>query len=114
MTDCLFCRIAAGEIPASIVYQDERLVVFRDINPQAPVHVLVIPRRHIATLNDLSAGDDGIVGEMVRRAAAIAGELGVSERGYRTVFNCNADAGQTVFHIHLHLLGGRRMAWPPG
>ena len=114
MTDCLFCRIASGEIPASIVYQDERLVAFRDINPQAPVHVLLIPRRHIGTLSDLSPADDGIVGEMVRRAAAIAGELGVSERGYRTVFNCNADAGQTVFHIHLHLLGGRKMAWPPG
>ena len=114
MTDCLFCRIVSGEIPASIVYQDERVVAFRDINPQAPVHVLLIPRRHIGTLNDLSPADDGIVGEMVRRAAAIAGELGVSERGYRTVFNCNADAGQTVFHIHLHLLGGRKMAWPPG
>ena len=114
MTDCLFCRIASGEIPASIVYQDERVVAFRDINPQAPVHVLLIPRRHIGTLNDLSPDDDGIVGEMVRRAAAIAGELGLSERGYRTVFNCNADAGQTVFHIHLHLLGGRKMAWPPG
>jgi histidine triad (HIT) family protein len=114
VTDCLFCRIASGEIPASIVYQDERLVAFRDINPQAPVHVLLIPRRHIGTLNDLSPADDGIVGEMVRRAAAIAGELGVSDRGYRTVFNCNADAGQTVFHIHLHLLGGRKMAWPPG
>jgi len=114
VTDCLFCRIASGEIPASIVYQDERVVAFRDINPQAPVHVLLIPRRHIGTLNDLSPDDDGIVGEMVRRAAAIAGELGVSERGYRTVFNCNADAGQTVFHIHLHLLGGRKMAWPPG
>ena len=114
MTDCLFCRIASGEIPASIVYQDERLVAFRDINPQAPVHVLLIPRRHIGTLNDLSPADDGIVGELVRRAAAIAGELGVSERGYRTVFNCNADAGQTVFHIHLHLLGGRKMSWPPG
>ena len=114
MTDCLFCRVASGEIPASIVYQDERLVAFRDINPQAPVHVLLIPRRHIGTLNDLSPADDGIVGELVRRAAAIAGELGVSERGYRTVFNCNADAGQTVFLLHLHLLGGRKMAWPPG
>jgi histidine triad (HIT) family protein len=76
--------------------------------------VLVIPRRHVATLNDLAADDDGLVGEMVRRAAAIAGELGLSERGYRTLFNCNAEAGQTVFHIHLHLLGGRRMGWPPG
>jgi histidine triad (HIT) family protein len=114
VTDCLFCRIAAGDIPASIVYQDERLIAFRDINPQAPVHVLLIPRRHIATLNDLAAADDELVGEMARRAAALARELGVSERGYRTVVNCNADAGQTVFHIHMHLLGGRKMAWPPG
>jgi histidine triad (HIT) family protein len=114
MTGCLFCRIVAAEIPASIVYQDERLVAFRDINPQAPGHVLIIPRRHIATLNDLSAEDDALVGEMVRRGAAIARELGYSERGYRTVFNCNAEAGQTVFHIHLHVLGGRRFTLPPG
>ena len=114
MSPCLFCRIVAGEIPASIVYQDDRVVAFKDINPQAPGHVLVIPRRHIPTLNDLSADDDGIVGELVRRGAAIAREMGFDERGYRTVFNCNADAGQTVFHIHLHVLGGRRLAWPPG
>jgi histidine triad (HIT) family protein len=114
VTDCLFCRIVAGEIPAAMVYQDDRLVAFKDINPQAPGHVLVIPRRHIASLNELSAADDGLVGEMVRRAAALANELGYSERGYRTVFNTNADAGQTVFHIHLHLLGGRRLGWPPG
>lgn len=114
MTGCLFCRIIAGEIPASIVYQDDRLVAFRDINPQAPGHVLIIPRRHIATLNDLSGEDDALVGEMVRRAAAIARELGYSDRGYRTVFNCNAEAGQTVFHIHLHVLGGRKLGWPPG
>ena len=114
MSGCLFCRIAAGEIPASLVYQDERVLAFRDINPQAPHHVLVIPRKHIATLNDLSAEDDALVGEVVRRGAAIAGELGVSDGGYRTVFNCNADAGQTVFHIHLHVLGGRRLSWPPG
>jgi histidine triad (HIT) family protein len=114
VTGCLFCRIVAHEIPAAIVYQDDRLVAFKDINPQAPGHVLVIPRRHIASLNDLSADDDALVGEMVRRASAIAGELGFSERGYRTFFNCNADAGQTVFHIHLHLLAGRTMTWPPG
>lgn len=114
MSGCLFCRIVAGEIPATMVYQDDRLVAFKDINPQAPGHVLVIPRRHIASLNELSATDDGLVGEMVRRAAAIANELGFSERGYRTVFNTNADAGQTVFHIHLHLLGGRKLGWPPG
>ena len=111
---CLFCRLAAGEIPASIVYQDDRVLVFDDINPQAPLHVLVIPRRHIATLNDLEAGDDGLVGEMVRRGAAIAAERGYAEAGYRTVFNCNAGAGQTVFHIHLHVLAGRGLGWPPG
>jgi histidine triad (HIT) family protein len=110
----LFCRIASGEIPASLVYRDERVLAFRDINPQAPHHVLVIPRKHIATLNDLSVEDDALVGEVVRRGAAIASELAVSEGGYRTVFNCNADAGQTVFHIHLHVLGGRRLGWPPG
>jgi len=114
MTDCLFCKIIEGQIPATLVHQDDRLVVFKDINPQAALHVLVVPRRHIATLNDLQPGDDGLVGEMVRRAAAIAGEHGYDARGYRTVFNCNADAGQTVWHIHLHLLAGRRLTWPPG
>jgi histidine triad (HIT) family protein len=114
LADCLFCKIVAGTIPAKIVYQDEHLVAFRDINPQAPMHVLIVPRRHISCLNDVSETDDAIVGEMVRRAAAIAKEQGHSDRGYRTVFNCNADAGQTVFHIHLHVLGGRPMAWPPG
>ena len=111
---CLFCRIISGEIPGSIVYQDDRVVAFNDINPQAPMHVLVVPRRHIATLNDLTKADDDLVGEMVRRGGAIAAERGVGESGYRTVFNVNADAGQTVFHIHLHVLGGRNMGWPPG
>ena len=114
MTGCLFCRIVAGEVPATIVYQDDRLVAFKDINPQAPGHVLVIPKRHIASLNDLTAADDALLGEMIRRGAALAAEMGFTERGYRTVFNTNADAGQTVFHIHLHVLGGRRLAWPPG
>ena len=114
MADCLFCRIIAGEIPASLVYQDDHVVAFKDITPQAPTHVLVVPRRHIESLNDLAPGDDALVGEMVRTAAKIARDAGVSERGYRTVFNTNADAGQTVFHIHLHLLGGRKIAWPPG
>ena len=114
MPDCLFCKIVNGQIPAAIVYQDERVIAFKDINPRAPMHVLVVPRRHIASLNDLTADDDGLVGEMVRRGAALARELGHSERGYRTVFNCNADAGQTVFHIHLHVLGGRTLSWPPG
>ena len=114
MADCLFCRIIAGEIPGTKVYEDERVIAFKDINPQAPMHVLVVPRRHIASLNELSPADDGIVGEMTRRAAAIAKEHGHAERGFRTVFNCNADAGQTVFHIHLHVLGGRKLGWPPG
>ena len=114
MPDCLFCKIVSGDIPATLVHQDDRLVAFKDINPQAPLHVLIIPRRHIPSLNDLGREDDDLVGEMVRRAAAIAREHGHADRGYRTVFNCNADAGQTVFHIHLHVLGGRAMSWPPG
>jgi histidine triad (HIT) family protein len=111
---CLFCRIVEGSIPASKVYEDDELVAFDDINPQAPMHVLIVPRRHIASLDELKPDDDGLVGEMVRRAASLAAEHGHADRGYRTVFNCNADAGQTVFHIHLHLIGGRSMAWPPG
>jgi histidine triad (HIT) family protein len=114
MSTCLFCKIIAGEIPASKVYEDERLVAFNDIAPQAPMHVLVVPRTHIATLNELTPAHDGLVGEMTRRAAAIAAERGYAASGFRTVFNCGADAGQAVFHIHLHLLGGRTMAWPPG
>jgi len=114
VADCLFCKIVAGQIPATIVFQDDHVVAFRDITPRAPTHVLIVPRRHIASLNDLVADDDALVGEMVRAAATIATKEGLADRGYRTVFNCNADAGQTVFHIHLHLLGGRTMAWPPG
>ena len=114
MSDCLFCKIIAGQIPSSIVYEDDRVLAFTDINAQAPTHILVVPRRHIESLNDLQTADDQLVGEMVRRAAAIADERGISEGGYRTVFNTNRDAGQTVFHIHLHLLGGRHMKWPPG
>ena len=114
MTDCLFCKIVNREIPAGIVFEDDRVLAFNDINPQAPTHVLIIPKRHIASLNDLTPEDDGIVGELARRAAAIAAERGIAAGGYRTVFNTNRDAGQTVFHIHLHLLGGRAMAWPPG
>ena len=114
MTDCLFCKIARREIPATLVYEDERVAAFQDLNPQAPTHILVIPKRHIATLNDLSTEDDQLVGELVRRAGAIAAERGLSAGGYRTVFNTNRDAGQTVFHIHLQLLGGRAMTWPPG
>ena len=109
MADCLFCKIIAREIPASIVYEDDRVIAFNDINPQAPTHVLVVPKAHVATLNDLAASDDQIVGELVRRAAAIAKDRGISAGGYRTVFNTNREAGQTVFHIHLHLLGGRQL-----
>jgi histidine triad (HIT) family protein len=114
MPDCLFCKIINRDIPGSIVYEDDRVLAFNDINPQAPTHVLIIPKRHIESLNGLQAGDDQIVGELVRRAAAIAKERGISAGGYRTVFNTNRDAGQTVFHIHLHLIGGRSMSWPPG
>ena len=114
MTECLFCKIAAGQLPTKLIHEDDDIVAFSDVNPQAPLHALVIPRRHIATLNDLAPGDDALVGSMFRRAAAIARAAGYAERGYRTVFNCNAEAGQSVFHIHLHVLGGRRLAWPPG
>ena len=114
MADCLFCKIINREIPASIVYEDDRVLAFNDINPQAPLHVLVVPKRHIRSLSDLTEGDDQIVGEVVRRATSIAHERGVAAGGFRTVFNTNRDAGQTVFHIHLHLLGGRAMTWPPG
>ena len=106
---CLFCKIIDREIPASIVYEDERVLAFNDINPQASTHVLVIPKQHVATLNDLDSAHDAIVGELVRRASAIAKERGIDAAGYRTVFNTNRDAGQTVFHIHLHLLGGHQL-----
>ena len=114
MTNCLFCKIINRDIPGSIVYEDDRVLAFSDINPQAPTHILIVPKRHIATLNDLSVEDDQIVGELVRRAAIIAKEQDISAGGFRTVFNTNRDAGQTVFHIHLHLLGGRSLQWPPG
>ena len=114
MDTCLFCKIIRREIPAKVVYEDDDVVAFEDIKPEAPTHVLVIPRRHIESLSALEAGDDRIVGAIVRRAAAIAKDRGIAAGGFRTVFNTNRDAGQTVFHIHLHLLGGRRMTWPPG
>src|SRR5215211_7450886 len=114
MPDCLFCKIINREIPASIVYEDDRVLAFNDIDPQGPTHVLVVPKVHNATLNDLQPDHDAIVGEVVRRAAAIAKERGIDGSGYRTVFNTNRDALQSVFHIHLHLIGGRRLAWPPG
>ena len=114
MSECLFCRMIAGEIPVKPVYQDESLIVIEDINPQAPLHVLIIPKTHIASLNDLTPDHDALVGSMVRRAAALAKERGYGGRGFRTVFNTNREAGQSVFHIHLHLLAGRPLAWPPG
>ena len=114
MSDCLFCKIIDRRIPASIAYEDDRVIAFNDINPQGPTHVLVLPKRHIASLNDLTPADDAAIGEVVRRAAAIAKDRGVSVGGFRTVFNTNKDGGQTVFHIHLHLIGGRSLSWPPG
>ena len=112
--DCLFCKIAAGEIPADIVYQDETLVAFRDINPVAPHHILLIPRKHIATVNDAGEKDAALIGTLALKAAELARELGFDESGYRLIMNCNRAAGQTVFHIHMHLLGGRDFSWPPG
>ncbi len=112
--DCIFCKIAAGEIAATLVHEDEHVVAFNDLNPQAPVHVLVIPRRHISTLVETEDGDAELLGHMQRAAVAIADRLGLSERGFRLVMNCLEEAGQSVFHIHLHLLGGRAMNWPPG
>ncbi len=114
MTDCLFCRIAAKEIPARLVLEEDDLVAFEDVNPQAPVHLLVIPRRHVASLNDLAEADDALVGDLHRAATRLARERGLGTRGWRTVVNCGPDAGQTVFHLHLHLLGGRALGWPPG
>ena len=114
MTDCIFCKIADGEIETDFVYEDDQVVAFRDLNPQAPTHVLVIPREHIATTNDLTAENADIVGRMTLAAKQIAEQDGIAERGYRTVLNCNPEAGQSVFHIHLHVLGGRPMGWPPG
>lgn len=114
MADCLFCRIARQEIPAKIVYEDPQVVAFEDINPQAPSHILVIPRKHFATFNDVGAGDEGLLGHMLVVARGIAKDKGLHEKGYRLVANTLEGAGQSVFHIHVHLLGGRRFAWPPG
>lgn len=116
MTDasCLFCKIVAGQIPAALVHSDERLVAFRDINPQAPVHVLVVPREHIASLDDADERQGKLLGELLLAARRIARAEGLSGDGYRTVINTGADGGQTVPHIHVHVLGGRAMAWPPG
>jgi histidine triad (HIT) family protein len=112
--DCLFCKIAQQQIPAAIVYEDEDLLAFRDINPQAPTHILLIPRQHFSTLNDLTPTDAGLAGKLILKAQEIAVTEGIAESGYRTIFNCNRDGGQSVYHIHLHLLGGRSLHWPPG
>lgn len=112
--DCLFCKITNGEVPANIIYSDENVTAFEDIHPQAPHHIIIIPRKHIATLNDLQTEDNPLLGHMIKTAAQIAGKLNLAEKGYRIAMNCNEAGGQTVFHIHLHLLGGRQMTWPPG
>ena len=114
MSDCIFCKIVAGEIPADKIYEDDRVLAFRDIDPQAPTHVLIIPKRHIPTLNDLPEADADLVGQLYLAATRVARDLGIAEGGYRTLINCNKEGGQDVFHIHLHLMGGRRMTWPPG
>ncbi|MFN3487326.1 MAG: histidine triad nucleotide-binding protein [Planctomycetota bacterium] len=114
MSDCLFCKIAARQVKAEVVRETEDLVAFRDIRPQAPTHVLVVPKRHVSTLNELSEADAPLIGRMFLLAKEIARAERIDQTGYRTVFNVNRDAGQTVFHIHLHLLGGRTMSWPPG
>lgn len=113
-SDCLFCKIAAGEIPAKLRYEDERLVVFDDIDPKAPYHMLIVPRKHIRTTLDLAADDSELIGHIYLTAARLAQELGFAEDGFRVVNNCNEAGGQSVWHIHFHLLGGRQLNWPPG
>jgi len=112
--DCIFCKIVAGEIPAEVVLENQDVVVFRDLTPQAPVHLLAIPRQHIASINDLQVADAAQVGNLFLAAKSAAAQEGIAEQGYRTVMNCGTGAGQTVFHIHLHILGGRPLSWPPG
>jgi histidine triad (HIT) family protein len=114
MSETLFGKIASGEIPADLLYEDEEVVAFRDISPQAPVHLLVIPRKPIPTLNAVQPEDAALIGKLFLVAAKLAAREGIAESGYRTVVNCNAGAGQTVFHLHLHVLGGRPLQWPPG
>ena len=113
MEDCLFCKIASGDIPSTKVYEDQQIVAFRDINPQAPTHILIIPRRHIERLTDLGPAEAELIGQMTLLANKIAQDEGIVE-GFRTVFNCGEGADQSVWHIHMHLLGGRPMTWPPG
>jgi len=112
--DCLFCKIAQGEIPADIIYEDDRVIAFDDIHPKAPVHKLIIPRKHIATVNDLDPKDNELIGHMTQIAKKLAKDFKVDQSGYRILMNCNKNAGQEVFHLHMHLLGGRILTWPPG
>lgn len=112
--DCIFCKIVNQEVPANIIYRDEHVIAFDDLHPRAPIHKLIIPRKHIATLNDIEPNDTEILGNLFQAAKHLAQELNIAEPGYRVVMNCNAGAGQQVFHIHLHLLGGRSLTWPPG
>jgi histidine triad (HIT) family protein len=114
MNECLFCKMVSGDIPCEKVYENELILSFRDIDPKAPTHILIIPKKHIETLNEIDENDQNLLGELLLTAKKIAKDEGIDASGYRTVFNCNADGGQTVFHIHMHLLGGRLMAWPPG
>jgi histidine triad (HIT) family protein len=114
MTDCIFCKMATGEIQPDVVLENDDILAFRDLNPQAPTHVLVIPKRHIATINDIGEEDAEMVGKLYLAAKQVAEMDGIADSGYRTVFNCNRDGGQEVFHLHLHVLGGRAMKWPPG
>jgi histidine triad (HIT) family protein len=111
---CLFCEIVAGRIPAKVAYQDDQVMAFHDINPQAPTHTLIIPKRHITSITDLQPQDDAIVGMLVRKGRDLAQAAGIAENGFRLVFNCGEDAGYSVYHIHLHLVGGRKLGWPPG
>lgn len=114
MTTCLFCKIANSEAPAQIIYEDEHLIAFNDIHPQAPHHKIIIPRKHIPTLNDIDPSDSYLIGCMTLAAAHLAKTLNIADHGYRVVMNCNAGGGQTVFHVHMHVIGGRSMTWPPG
>ncbi len=112
--DCIFCKIASGAIPAAKLYEDPEVVAFRDLHPQAPTHFLVIPRKHLTSLNDITDHDETLVGHMFHAAKTLAEQEGIAATGFRTVFNTGSDGGQTVFHLHLHVLGGRQMTWPPG
>ena len=114
MSDCLFCKVRDGEISGNIAYEDDDVLAFHDVNPQAPVHILIIPKKHIATVNDMADEDELMMGKLFSAGKTIAAQQGVSDDGYRLVVNCNEGAGQTVFHIHMHLLAGRSMTWPPG